>query len=144
MREIGENDMRILHRGRTPGLLPVLVLALLFPLSGGDQSNSGKADQQPESLTAAGMIHSIIAGEKRYNAKLREYSPRIETYVEYVKEDTELGEVPRKDAYFLGRLKVAPKTKEVSFIPDSIFDWLRRRPQMFMNHLCLDEFAVDP
>ena len=144
MRVIGENDMWILYRGRTAGLLPVLVLAMLFPLVGGDPSNSGKADQQSESLTAAGMINSIIAGEKRYNAKLREYSPRIETYVEYDKEDTELGEVPRKDAYFLGRLKVAPNTKEVSFIPDSIFDWLRRRPQMLMPHLSLDEFAVEP
>ncbi len=136
--------MWILYRGRTAGLLPVLVLAMLFPLVGGDPSNSGKADQQSESLTAAGMINSIIAGEKRYNAKLREYSPRIETYVEYEKKDTEMGEVPRKDAYFLGRLRVAPNTKEVSFIPDSILDWLRRRPQMFMEHLCLDEFAVEP
>ncbi|HXW16179.1 MAG TPA: M48 family metalloprotease [Terriglobia bacterium] len=136
--------MRILHRGRTAGLLPILVLALLFPLVGDDQSNSGKADRPPESRTSASVINSIIAGEKRYNAQLREYSPRIETYVEYDQEDTELGEVPRKDGYFLGRLKVAPNTKEVSFIPDSFFDWLRRRPQMILNHLCLDEFAVEP
>ena len=138
--------MRILHRGLAAWLFPALVLAtpMLLPQAGGDPSTSGKADQQSESKMAAGMINSIIAGEKRYNAKLREYSPRIETYVEYVKPDPEMGEVPRKDAYFLGRLKVATNAKEVSFIPDSIFDWLRRRPEMFIRHLSLDEFAVEP
>ena len=138
--------MRILHWGRTAWLLPVLALAMpmLLPLVGGDHSNPGKTEPQPESPEAARIINSITAGEKLYNANLRRYSPRVETYVEYDERDSELGEVPRKDAYFLGRLTVATNTKEVSFIPDSIFDWLRRRPQMLMKHLHLNEFAVEP
>ncbi|MGD0222825.1 MAG: M48 family metalloprotease [Terriglobia bacterium] len=138
--------MRTLHRRPTTWLLPVLVLStpMLLPLFGGDHSDSGKADKQPESPEVVAIINRIIAREKLYDAKLREYSPRVETYVQYDEKDTELGDVPRKDAYFLGRLKLAPGAKEASFIPDSIFDWLRRRPEMFMEHLHLDEFALEP
>ncbi|MGO8790411.1 MAG: M48 family metalloprotease [Terriglobia bacterium] len=138
--------MRILNRVRTPWLLLVFVLATPtpLPLAGGDRTKSGKADRQPEPPEAARIINSIIAGEKLYDAKLREYTPRVETYVEYDEAHTDLGEVPRKDAYFLGRLKLATDAKEVSFIQDSILDWLRRRPEMFMKHLHLNEFAVEP
>jgi hypothetical protein len=101
-------------------------------------------DTQSDSPKAAAVINRIIAGEKLYVAKLKQYSPRIETYVQYYESDDVLSEVPRKDAYFLGRLTVAADAKEVSFIQDSIFDWLRRRPALFSERLPLNEFAVEP
>ena len=65
--------MRILRMGRAAWLLPVLVLAtpMLLPLAGGDQSNPGKTEPQPESPEAASIVNRITAGEKQYNAKLR-------------------------------------------------------------------------
>lgn len=138
--------MRILRRGRAAWFLPLLVLTapMLVPLAGDDRSNSGKAEKSPESPEAAALVNRIISGEKLYCTKLKQYTPRVETYVQYNEKDTELGDLPRKDAYFLGRLTFATGAKEASFIPDSIFDWLRRRPEMFMEHLHLDEFALEP
>jgi len=140
----GEKVMRIFHSGRVAWLLLVLATPLLLPLVGGDHSKSGRADQPPESPVAVSIIKTIIAREKLYDAKLREYSPRVETYVQYDERDTDLGDVPRKDAYFLGRLQFARNVKEISFIPDSFFDWLRRRPETLMQHLHLNEFALEP
>ena len=127
-------------------MLPVLILAIpmLLPSAGGDHSKSGKADQPPESAVGASIIKAIVAREKLYDAELRKYSPRVETYVQYDERDTVLGEVPRKDAYFLGRLQFVRNVKEVSFIPDSFFDWLRRRPEALTEHLHLNEFALEP
>src|ERR1017187_591108 len=138
--------MKILHGGRAACLLPVLILAtpMLLPLAGADHSKSGKTDQPPVSAVGASIIKAIIAREKVYDAELRKYSPRIETYVQYYERDTVLGDVPRKDAYFLGRMQFAKNMKEVSFIPDSFFDWLKRRPEALTQHLYLNEFALEP
>jgi hypothetical protein len=139
--------MRIFPWGRA-SLLPVLLLAtsVVSSLAGAPQSDTGKEDKHPDPPQAAAIINSIIAGEKLYYAKLKQYSPRIETYVQYNSGESDIGEIPRKDAYFLGRLMVAPNAqeKEVSFIPDTIFDWLRRRPQTFIEHLHMNEMAVEP
>jgi hypothetical protein len=103
---------------------------------------TGEQSASPEFAT---IISRIVAGEKQYAEKLRGYTPRVETYLQYYEHDSELGDVPRKDAYFLGRLAVVPpNTKEISFIPDSIFDWLRRRAEMLQQHLQVSEFAVEP
>jgi hypothetical protein len=117
---------------------------MLLPVVGDDRSSPPKTDKQVGGPEAAAIINRIIAGEKVYDAKLREYAPRVETYVQYDEKDTELGDVPRKDAYFLGRLNFTAGEKEASFIPDTIFDWLRRRPEMFIEHLHLNEFALEP
>jgi hypothetical protein len=119
-------------------------MPILLPSASGDHSKSGKADLPPEPPEAVSIIKAIVAREKVYDAEMRKYSPRVETYVQYDERDTELGEVPRKDAYFLGRLQFARNVKEVSFIPDTFFDWLRRRPEMVMQHLHLNEFALEP
>ena len=117
-------------------LLPVAVLApILVPLFGGDKSKSQKPDKREDPPEAVAIINRIVAGERIYDTRLRSYSPRLETYVQYYNQDSDLGEVPRKDAYFLGRLAVEANAKEISFIPDSFLDWLRRRPDMFIKHL---------
>ncbi len=138
--------MSILRIGRVVRLVPLLVLTapMLLPVVGDDRPSPPKTDKQVGGPEAAAIINRIIAGEKLYDAKLRQYSPRVETYVQYNEKDTDLGDVPRKDAYFLGRLNFTAGEKEASFIPDTIFDWLRRRPEMFIEHLHLNEFALEP
>ena len=134
--------MRLLRRARAIWFLPALALAtrMVWPLAVGDHSTSGDLKKQPESPELARIIDSIIAGEKLYVTKLKEYSPRVETYVQRYEYDTELGEVPKEDAYFLGRLTVETKAKEVSFIRDPNSRRSRRRPLQSEEHLPLDQF----
>jgi hypothetical protein len=60
------------------------------------------------------VIDRAIARERDEISTFERYSPIIETYIQEVKPDNELGTVPRKDIYFLGqadfkgRLKVRP------------------------------------
>jgi hypothetical protein len=143
--------MRDLHIGRTTWVRPVLLLStpMLLPLAGRDRSKPAKADEPKEPPQITDIIYRIIGHEWQLHQKLQEYSPRVETYVQYYHPDNELGDVAREDARFLGRLKFATHKKrasfeEVSFLPGSPFDWLRRAPEMVRAHLQLDEFAVEP
>ena len=114
--------MRFLYIGRATWLLPLLVLTtpMLLPLEGRDHSKVPKVpsvEEQPESPEMASIINRIIASENLYNVKLMEFSPRVETYVQYFQPDSELGDVAKNDAIFLGRLKFGKNEKEVSFLP---------------------------
>ena len=94
------------------------------------------------------------ANEWQVHTKLVDYSPRIETYLQYYKPEPEIGDVAMNDDYFLGRLRFDNKTKkgkkpsneakEASFIPDSTAEWLRRGPEMIRARVQMDEFAVEP
>jgi hypothetical protein len=143
--------MRILRLGRAAWLLPILLLStpVVLPLAGRDRSKPPKANELEEPAEIAIIVSRIIAHELQLHQKLQEYSPRVETYVQYYHPDNELGDVPREDAHFLGRLKFATEAKkasfqEVSFIPGPPRGWLRRRPEVMRAHLHLDGFAVEP
>ena len=131
-------------------LLPILLLStpVLLPLAGRDRSKPPKATEPPAPAAITNIVYHIVANEWKTRAKLQEYSPRVETYLQYYQPEGELGDVPKDDAYFLGRLKfsknVSNKAEEASFIPDSTFSRLIRRPEMLRDHLHMDEFAVEP
>ena len=78
---------------------------MLLPLAGRDRSKPAKANEQPEPSEITSIVYRIIANEWQCNQKLEEYSPRVETYLQYYQPDPELGDVARNDDYFLGRLK---------------------------------------
>lgn len=143
--------MTNLRSGRITGLLLVLVFAtpMLLPLAGSDRSKPPKtSNEQPEPSEISSIVYRIIANEWQVRSKLQEYTPRVETYLQYYQPDPELGDVAKEDAYFLGRLKftkqVDNKVKESSFIADSRSERLLRRPELVRAHLRLDEFAVEP
>lgn len=145
-------DSRI---GRAAWQFPILLLAssMLLPLAARDRSKNQpaqKPEEQGESPEINRIVYRIISNEWQMNKRLKEFSPRIETYVQYYDPEAGLGEVARRDDYFLGRLKLdssqkkgAPDAKEVSFVSDSFGDWLRRRPSMLRAHLHVDGFAVE-
>jgi hypothetical protein len=123
---------------------------MLLPLAGRDRSKPVKADEQTEPSEITSIVYRIIANEWQCNQKLKEYSPRVETYIQYYQPETGLGDVARKDDYFLGRLKfnlghskTSEEASESSFIPSSIPGWVRRRPEMLRPHLHPDDFAVE-
>jgi hypothetical protein len=61
--------------------------------------------QQPS--TENEVIDRILAQEHVEMQVLRRYSPLVETYIQYVRPDKQLGEVPGGDKYFLGRARLA-------------------------------------
>jgi Peptidase family M48 len=60
-----------------------------------------------QELTVAQAVDKIVAQEQAEVQKLRRYSPLVETYIQLVRPDKELGAVPDGDRYFLGRAELA-------------------------------------
>ena len=65
------------------------------------------------------VISRINQRETQFAQSMRNYSPMVETYIQDMKPDAELGEVPSGDTYFLGRLDLSHGvTTTTSFVPD--------------------------
>ncbi len=62
------------------------------------------ADQQ---ATLDQVIGRIVNREQAVVASLKQYTPLVETYIQNMKPDDKLGEVPAGDNYFLGRADLA-------------------------------------
>ncbi|HYL65079.1 MAG TPA: M48 family metalloprotease [Candidatus Methylomirabilis sp.] len=63
-----------------------------------------RAAAEPQQVrTMDQVIDRVITNENRLNQQIRQYSPLVETYIQNLKPDKELGEVPAGDKYFLGR-----------------------------------------
>src|SRR5712672_1194411 len=61
--------------------------------------------QQP--MTASDVIDKIVRQEQAEVQLIRQYSPLVETYIQNVRADKQLGAVPDGDKYFLGRAEFA-------------------------------------
>jgi hypothetical protein len=60
-----------------------------------------KPADQPR--TMEDVIDRVITNENRATQQIKQYSPLVETYIQNLKPDKELGYVPAGDKYFLGR-----------------------------------------
>jgi hypothetical protein len=69
-------------------------------------------EQNPTTLDQ--VIDRIILKEKQQNGRMQQYSPLIETYIQNLKPDANLGTVPNGDKYFLGRADLAKGVELVS------------------------------
>jgi Peptidase family M48 len=78
-------------------LLAVLVLGAI-PISAAAQKPESALDQ---------AVDKIVAQEHGEIQMLRQYSPLVETYIQKLRADKELGTVPDGDQYFLGRAELA-------------------------------------
>ena len=78
---------------------------LAFILSGvaafGAPATPKPADQTPRTMDEA--IDRVITNENRLYAQIKNYSPLVETYIQNLKPDKDLGYIPGGDKYFLGR-----------------------------------------
>ncbi len=61
--------------------------------------------QQP--MTVSEVVDKIVAQEQVEVQLLRQYSPLVETYIQNIRPDKQLGAVPDGDKYFLGRAELA-------------------------------------
>src|SRR5712664_1090127 len=93
--------------------LATIVLGLILGGLGAiaAQAAPKPADQQPR--TMEDVIDHVITNENRSVQQIRQYSPLVETYIQNLKPDKDLGYTPAGDKYFLGRADFA---KGVSLI----------------------------
>jgi len=82
-----------------------LAVAILVLVSSGMVSNvsaaTPRAADQPR--TVEEVIDRVIVNENHLNQEIRKFSPLVETYIQNLKADKDLGYSPAGDKYFLGR-----------------------------------------
>ncbi len=89
-------------------------VVLGFVLAGSGTIASTAAAEPQQARTMDQVVDRVITNENRLNQQIRQYSPLVETYIQNLKPDKDLGEVPAGDKYFLGR---AEFTKGVALVP---------------------------
>src|SRR5262245_6517404 len=63
------------------------------------------------------VINSVIDREKRTVQALSAYTPLVETYLQHLNLNEELGVVPTEDKYFLGKLSLKDGINQKSLLP---------------------------
>ena len=90
----------------------VLLLGASASLTVAANTPPSPAADQPRTMDQ--VLDRVIGNEQRLYAQIRNYAPLVETYIQNLKADKELGEVPAGDKYFLGRANFA---KGVNLVP---------------------------
>ena len=100
------------------------VLGLLFLAAGSAAAlaQTASAGEPPKKMilvpadqprTMVEVVKRVVDNENHMYGRMKEYSPLVETYIQNLKPDAELGEVPAGDRYFLGK---ADFSKTVSLV----------------------------
>ena len=84
------------------------LLILLFAIGASAKS---KPDTKPVELTpeqkqTAAIADKVFYQEARLVEDMHKYTPMVETYIQNLKPDEDLGAVPARDSYFIGRLEL--------------------------------------
>jgi len=99
--------MRTLSKG-----ILVLLLGACASIPAMANTPAAPAPDQPRTMDQA--LDRVISNEQRLYGQMRNYQPLVETYIQNLKPDKDLGEVPAGDKYFLGR---ANFQKGVALVP---------------------------
>ena len=59
--------------------------------------------QRGTAKTMDEVIDRVVINENRLNSQISQYTPLVETYIQNLKPDKDLGYIPAGDKYFLGR-----------------------------------------
>jgi hypothetical protein len=87
-----------------------------------DSTGPATLTQLPAATTPAApasfdqVLDRVVEREHFFVAQMRHMHPLVETYIQNLKSDKELGAVPVSDRYFLGRLDVSNGTDDRTFI----------------------------
>ncbi len=82
---------------RSLKILPAILVLSVMPVTA--------SAQQP--MSPSEVVDKIISQEQVEVQLLRQYSPLVETYIQNIRPDKQLGAVPDGDKYFLGRADLA-------------------------------------
>lgn len=88
------------------------VFAMVLGALGTLASAAPRPADQPRTMDQ--VMDRVIANESKTYGQLRNYSPLVETYIQQLRPDKDLGYVPAGDKYFLGR---AVFTNDVQLVP---------------------------
>ena len=91
-------------------------VVLGFVLGASGTIASAAAPEPQQARTMDQVIDRVITNENRLDQQIRQYSPLVETYIQNLKPDKDLGYVPAGDKYFLGRADFAKGVSLVSEI----------------------------
>jgi hypothetical protein len=83
--------------------------------------DAAAAPLETPSLTPDQVIDRAIANENSLIGTLAKYTPMVETYIQNLESDKELGAVPKSDRYFLGKLDLKDGVNERSLLPEPGF-----------------------
>ncbi len=89
-------------------------VVLGFILGGSGAIASAAAPEPQQARTMDQVIDRVITNENRLDQQIRQYSPLVETYIQNLKPDKDLGYVPAGDKYFLGRADFSKGVQLVS------------------------------
>jgi hypothetical protein len=93
-------------------MLATVVLG--FVLVGSGTMASAAAAEPQQARTMDQVIDRVITNENRLDQQIRQYTPLVETYIQNMKPDKDLGYVPAGDKYFLGRADFSKGVQLVS------------------------------
>ena len=82
-----------------------LLSLLVFDQSGNSRVRSAGYAARRLPKTMDEVIDRIVNNENQLNDRFRKYSPLVETYIQNLKPDKDLGYVPAGDKYFLGKAR---------------------------------------
>jgi hypothetical protein len=105
----------------------IVTLLMIFPALAAAQNNkvgySNIAQQAAVASPAPAIsvndaVDRTIEREHAFLQNIRNYTPLIETYIQNLRNDAELGTVPSDDKYFLGRVQLISGIEHKSFLAD--------------------------
>jgi peptidase M48-like protein len=92
----------------------ILATVVLGFVLGGSGTIASAAAEPQQARTMDQVIDRVITNENRLDQQIRQYSPLVETYIQNLKPDKDLGYVPAGDKYFLGRADFSKGVQLVS------------------------------
>jgi hypothetical protein len=113
--------------------------------SAGAVKQTANAPVQQPALTLDQIIERTIAREKEELEALNHYSPIIETYIQEVRPEKELGIVPKSDFYFLGQADFRGRLKVHSLLEsEKKGTWMwNYNPAGFLQMIFIDRGGFD-
>jgi hypothetical protein len=100
--------------------LSIAAVGLLVLCSGVDVVAKKKTPPPPEVWNSDPkfdmVVDKITIQEAAFVKSLKEFTPIVETYIQNMRSDQDLGKVPISDEYFLGQVKLEQGLQDVNFL----------------------------
>ncbi len=122
---------------------PILLTGILAGTAAAAQPQSNEPASTGPVTTVNQAIDRIIAREHEEDAIIRHYKPLIETYVQDMKPDPQLGMVPVHDHYFLGQADLAQGVVDDSMLSNRKSGWSAYNPLYHITDLFKGGFVPD-
>lgn len=121
---------------------PILIAGVLAGTPGA-RAQSNEPPSTGPVTTVNQAIDRIIAREHEEDTIIRHYKPLIETYVQDMKPDPQLGTVPVHDHYFLGQADLAQGVVDNSILSNHKSGWSTYNPLYHITELFKGGFVPD-